>query len=266
MFNFIKYVNQLLTNLRDKQENRTSGWALSSIFFGIVAALLFLFSGYGYQWGWWELGTAFTWIMPLGTMLGLMSFSLAFFFGFLKWRNPKKRGVVVAAIGFLFGLAVMGTAIYWLNEVQQHPSIHDISTDIEDPPTFKAIVPLRVNAANDTTYGDQEKADIQREHYPDIQTLYVDASYSEAFDRALAAAKQMPWEQIVTSDKMTGRIEAVDKLPWFGFKDDIVIRVDTAETPNRGKIDVRSVSRIGRGDIGINAQRIREYLKSVNSQ
>ncbi|TYP95362.1 Protein of unknown function (DUF1499) [Fodinibius salinus] len=266
MLNTIEYINNLLSSSGATAKVRISRWALASLMFGVISALFFVGTGYGYQWSWWELGTAFTWIMPLSTMLGLMGFSLGFFFGFLKWRNPQKRGVVVALIGFLLGLSVMGTAIYWLNEVQKYPPIHDISTDIEHPPTFEAIVPLRADAPNDTTYGDQEKADIQREHYPDIQPLYLDMGYDDAYARALAAAKRMPWEQVVTSDKSAGRIEAVDKLPWFGFKDDIVIRVDTAKTQNKTKIDIRSVSRIGKGDIGVNAQRIRNYLKSVTNQ
>jgi uncharacterized protein (DUF1499 family) len=76
----------------------------------------------------------------------------------------------------------------------------------------------------------------------------------------------MPWEEIVTVDRDAGLIEAYDKLPWFGFIDDVVIRVDTADTADRSKIDVRSVSRIGRGDIGVNAHRIREYLEEVRNQ
>ena len=90
--------------------------------------------------------------------------------------------------------------------------------------------------------------------------------YGEAFDRALASAEEMPWEEIVTNDKDSGIIEAYDKLPWFGFVDDIVIRIDTAETAGSTKIDVRSVSRIGRSDIGVNAERIRDYLDTVKEQ
>jgi uncharacterized protein (DUF1499 family) len=266
MINIIKYSNQLLSNLGIKGKNASSGWATISIFFSVIAALMFVFSGYGYQWGWWGLGTAFTWILPISTILALIGFGLAFIFGFLRWKNPEKKGASVAALAVVLGIGVLATAGYWFNEAQKYPPIHDITTNIENPPKFDAIVPLRANAANDTTYGDQEKADTQRESYPDIQTLTLDVEYSEAFDHALAAAKQMSWEQIVTQDKKRGIIEAVDELPWFGFIDDVVIRVDTAETANRSRIDVRSVSRLGRGDIGVNAQRIRDYLEAVKRQ
>lgn len=247
-------------------QQRTSTWAWASLGFGVLAAVVLLLSGYGYQWGWWGLGTAFTWLLPASGVVGLIGLSLAVIFGFVRWSDPARKGVKVVAGGLLLSLAVIGTIGYWFNEAQQYPPIHDITTDIENPPQFRDVVALRADAPNDTTYGDQEKAQTQRDAYPDLQTLYLDVGYPEAFDRALQAAEQMPWEQIVTSDKESGLIEAVDELAWFGFKDDVVIRVDTAETAARSKIDVRSVSRIGRGDIGVNAQRIRDYLKAVRKQ
>lgn len=242
---------------------KVSKWAWSSVFFGILAALLLLFSGYGYQWGWWGLGTAFTWLIPASAVAGLISFTLALFFGFARWNHPRKRGAGWAAIGIALSIAVMGTVGYWFNETQKYPPIHDVSTDIENPPEFRAIVQLRADAPNDTTYGGEENADLQRRYYPDVQTIYMDMEYDEVFDRALEAAKRRPWEEIVTSDRQAGLIEAYDKLPWFGFIDDVVIRIDTADTSGHYKIDVRSVSRLSRGDIGVNAQRIRDYLSQI---
>lgn len=245
---------------------KTSKWALASAAFGILAALVILLSGYGYQWNWWGLGTAFTWLLPASAVLGLIGFSLAVVFGFARRKAPRMKGAALVAVGLTLSVAVMGTIGYWFTEAQKYPPIHDITTDIENPPVFRAIVPLRADASNDTTYGDQEKADTQREAYPDLETLYLDVEYSEAYDRALQAAEQMPWEEIVTADKEKGLIEAYDKLPWFGFIDDVVIRVDTSETAGSSKIDVRSVSRLGRGDIGVNAHRIRQYLEKVQDQ
>lgn len=245
---------------------KISNWALASIGFGIVAAVVLLLAGYGYQWNLWGLGTAFTWLIPGSAVFGLIGFSLAVVFGFVRMNDPERKGGPAVLLGAVLGLAVIGTVGYWYNEAQKYPPIHDISTDVENPPKFRAIVPLRADASNDTTYGDQEKVQMQLEHYPDVETLYLDMEYQQAFDRALDAARQMPWEQLVTVDKEAGLIEAVDKLAWFGFKDDIVIRVDTAQTAQQSKIDVRSVSRIGRGDIGVNAHRIREYLETIRSQ
>jgi uncharacterized protein (DUF1499 family) len=89
--------------------------------------------------------------------------------------------------------------------------------------------------------------------------VVVRASAGETFDRALAAVRDLGWE-VVASDRSSGRIEAVDTTFWFGFKDDVVIRI--AEVPPNGgaRVDVRSKSRVGVGDLGTNANRVRELL------
>ena len=81
-----------------------------------------------------------------------------------------------------------------------------------------------------------------------------------AFKRALNAARDLGW-QIVAATPDQRRIEATDTTLWFGFKDDIVVRI----TPTDGgsRIDVRSVSRLGQGDLGKNAARIRAYLQRL---
>ena len=244
------------------QNSTSSKLSLVSLITGTIAAIGLVLSGYGYQWGWWELGTAFTWIIPGSAILGLIATALAVTCWFAE-RKSGGKGTKKATVALVLGIAVVGTVGYWFNEAMQYPPIHDITTDIENPPTFKKITALRADAPNDTTYGDQEKADLQRKHYPDIKPVVLDMAYEKAFDKAVSAAKEMGWEQIVTADQPSGRIEAVDKLAWFGFKDDIVIRVDTVDSSSKTQIDVRSVSRIGRGDIGVNAQRIRDYLELV---
>jgi uncharacterized protein (DUF1499 family) len=67
----------------------------------------------------------------------------------------------------------------------------------------------------------------------------------------------MRWE-VVAADAAAGRIEATATTPWFGFRDDIVVRIVPADGGSR--VDVRSVSRVGKGDLGVNARRIREFL------
>jgi uncharacterized protein (DUF1499 family) len=85
----------------------------------------------------------------------------------------------------------------------------------------------------------------------------------EAFDRTLSAVRDLGWE-VVASDRAAGRIEAVDTTFWFGFKDDVVIRI--TEVPDGGaRIDVRSKSRVGVGDLGTNARRVRALLARLKS-
>ena len=70
----------------------------------------------------------------------------------------------------------------------------------------------------------------------------------------------MGWE-VVAADPAAGRIEAVATTFWFGFKDDIVVRVAPAGAGSL--IDARSKSRVGVGDLGTNAQRLRAYLERL---
>lgn len=134
--------------------------------------------------------------------------------------------------------------------------IHDISTDTIDPPEFIAVAALRGPGDNPVEYTGPESAAIQATAYPDIETIVLLDPRSFVFETALQVAEDMGWE-IVASDPAEGRIEATATTPFVGFKDDVVIRVrvNSAET----LVDVRSKSRIGRGDMGVNAKRIRKF-------
>ncbi|MDR8391049.1 DUF1499 domain-containing protein [Aliifodinibius sp. S!AR15-10] len=246
------------------QQPPLSKLAVTSLLFSIVGALVFLMSGYGYQWGWWGLYTSFRILIPGGAILGVIGMILAFVFPFVnKSDSPPVRGKGMLYAAAILGLIVVANFGYWFYQAQQYPPIHDITTDTQNPPQFRAIVPLRADAPNATEYGGEEVAKVQKEHYPDIETLVLQEPYPEAFKQALEAAESTSWE-IVGYDDAEGRIEATHTLPWYGFKDDVVIRVDTADTDSlASKIDVRSVSRIGRGDIGVNADRIRSYLQRL---
>ncbi len=138
------------------------------------------------------------------------------------------------------------------------PPIHDISTDTVNPPRFVDVVPLRqaAGAANPPEYSANENATAQALAYPDLQTIVVSAPADQAFARAEAAARAMGWD-IVAVVPAEGRIEATATTAWIGFKDDVVIRIAGADAATR--VDVRSKSRVGRGDAGMNARRIREF-------
>ena len=82
----------------------------------------------------------------------------------------------------------------------------------------------------------------------------------KAFPLALATANKMSWT-IVEADPTTRRIEASEQSFWMGFTDDTVVRV--AEVDSGSRIDVRSTSRHGRSDLGVNAARIRTYLAAL---
>ena len=124
------------------------------------------------------------------------------------------------------------------------------------------ILTLRDGAVNPADYGGPEVAAKQQQAYPDIVPLLLNVPPGRAFERALAAAKAKGWD-IVASDPAGGRIEATDTTFWFGFKDDVVVRVTPLPTGSR--VDARSLSRVGVGDVGANAARVRAFLAAVKA-
>jgi uncharacterized protein (DUF1499 family) len=145
-------------------------------------------------------------------------------------------------------------------QARRVPFIHDITTDAADPPAFVAVLPLRAGASNPAAYGGPEVAAAQARAYPDIAPRYLAAAPAGAFEQALAAARGMGWA-IVAADPAAGRIEATATSRWLGFQDDVVVRI----RPDGGgsRVDVRSASRVGKSDLGVNARRIREYLRRL---
>ena len=172
----------------------------------------------------------------------------------------RRSGTSAAVTALVFSLIALGSigALAW--KASRVPAIHDITTDTLQPPPFRVVLPLRAGALNPVEYGGPQVAAMQHMAYPDIAPLDLNLPPAPAFDRALAAARTMGWD-LVASDPASGRIEATDTTFWFGFKDDVVIRV--TPQPNGSRVDVRSLSRVGGGDIGANAARIRRYLKTL---
>ena len=225
----------------------------------LAAGLLLAGSGLGYRLGWWDYRKGFEmlgWALYAG--LGAAAVAVVA----LAIPKVRTRWATALALALVVGLGVAYVPWHWRTQAQSVPRIHDISTDTQDPPKFVAVLPLRKGAPNTADYGGKEVAEEQRKGYPDIQPLKLDAPPQVAFARALDTAERMGWT-LVASNPVDGRIEATDTTFWFGFKDDIVIRVTPAEAGSR--IDVRSVSRMGRSDIGTNAKRIRRYLVNLTS-
>ena len=183
------------------------------------------------------------------------------FLGAVLWAaGIVAGGLTPALIGLGIAGFVSAWTLKWKHNLDSVPYIHDITTDTENPPLFIAVLPLRAGAENPAEYGGPELAQKQREGYPDLKPGSVSCSPQAAFPRALQAAKDMGWK-IVASDLQSLRIEATDTTAWFGFKDDVVVRL--APSPTGSRIDVRSVSRVGKSDVGTNARRINAYLARV---
>jgi len=149
----------------------------------------------------------------------------------------------------IVGLASAAVPLDYVRRVKGLPYINDISTDTERPPQFS---PPKAYESH--------FAELQRIGYPDLRPLDLALPPQQAFARAAEAARAAGWE-ITALDESAGRIEAVATTRWFGFKDDVVIRVAPAGAGSR--VDMRSKSRVGRSDVGTNARRIRAFLEQM---
>ena len=189
--------------------------------------------------------TAFRWSVYVATAAAVLAV-LA-----LALPAPRARGVVLPLIALVIGLASLYPPLAFLQRARAVPPINDITTDTENPPRYMTAT---------RAYPGAEFARQQRSAYPDIIPRMLPMPPREAFTRALAAAEAMGWE-VVGRDSAAGTLEAVDSTKWFGFKDDIAIRITATDAGSR--LDVRSKSRVGRSDLGTNAQRIRAYLQQL---
>ena len=213
-------------------------------------------SGPGYRFGCWGYKTG----VSLVKYSGFISVAavVVCLVGLALWYwEVASEGKTQALIGLVIGGCVLGLTLKWKHNLDSVPYIHDITTDTENPPRFVAVLPLRAGTENPAEYGGPELAKQQKDGYPDLKPGLMSSPPDSAFPQALQAAKDMGWE-IVASDPQSLRIEATDTTCWFGFKDDVVVRLSPSATGSR--VDVRSVSRVGKSDVGTNARRIDAYL------
>lgn len=211
---------------------------------------------------WWSFRTGFT-LLKWGSYVGIAAILAAVAAAVVTRPGSHRSGFVPALVALLVAVPVVLLPWSWKRTAGSVPAIHDITTDTRNPPTFAAIVPLRADAPNSIVYEGESVAEQQRAAYPDVQPAMLAMPVDEAFRRALEAAEEMGWE-IVDVSREDGRIEATDRTFWFGFRDDVVIRVVPASGISR--VDVRSVSRVGGSDVGANAKRIRGYLKLLKAE
>lgn len=240
----------------------------------ILVPLFFLISTLGVKFGLWDwtvgLGLNFKYVpilLPLLALSGLIGLLLAFII------RPRK-GYAVSLLALVFGVAGLAHGAKVKKTAGSLPFIHDITTDTQDVPTFtKAILSERaeVKGVNTVDYvGKKDKEggtlvsvlQSQAQAYGDIRPLILKDAPEVVFGEAKAAVKQMGWA-LKSENVDAGIIEATDTTFWYGFEDDVVIRIRPSEGGGT-VLDVRSISRVGGSDIGANAERIRGFLKLMS--
>ena len=227
-----------------------------TLFAGVLALLLLLASGPLYQAQILGLMNAFL-AMRIALIVGAVAIVLAliqvvFMRKTISWPVTG-TAVLCAAVAIFMPLSMM-------NKVKSVPPIHDVTTDLVNPPKFVAILALRADASNPAAYQGEDIASQQRTAYPELQTQTYQQTTEQVFDAALTTVKDMGLK-VVTSDKTLGLIEAYDTTTWFGFVDDVVIRIQSTEQMTM--LDARSKSRVGMSDLGKNAERLNALIAGV---
>jgi hypothetical protein len=172
-------------------------------------------------------------------------------------RGGVKPGLLAVALGML-ALGVVLTPAF---AGGGKPPINDISTDLRDVPDFTQARTLPENAGRDLSYPEDFKG-VVRSFYPDLRSLKLAEPPEVVFERAVARAKEHPGWTVTRVDARTGTFEGVAESRVFRFRDDFVVRVRPEEGGGT-RVDMRSKSRVGRGDLGANAARIHDFLQAL---
>ena len=238
---------------------------------GSVAAALVAALGSGQDW--WHFGVGFTvlryafYAACAGGLLALVGLTTAV----LARRRRLIMVNLIAAIVALGFILYLGAQV---RTARSAPAIHDISTDLDDIPQFTRLTVREDNLESIPDMGrpelkamapeDRWKA-IQRESYGDIGTVRLPTGVEETVRRAEALARTRGWE-IAHVDPQAGVVEATDTTRFFRFKDDVAVRVRPAPDGQGSIVDMRSISRVGGSDVGVNAQRVRAFLRDLQAQ
>jgi hypothetical protein len=246
--------------------SRLASWSLRLALFSLVAtfmALIVVRSG------------ALDLVPALSTLAGALVLAavailLAFGAGIVIWREGL-GGLRQALLAALIGIALIGYPAYLGARAYQLPAIYDITTDPIDPPQFDAIARLRPRDANPIAYQGLYAAELQHAAYPDLDPEDTTTSPQEAFDVAMKIIVKRKWRVVdarpprgpAGGPPADGIIEAVARSLILGFPEDVVVRVRA--TNDGSRIDVRSASRYGRGDLGSNAARVRDLITDIDA-
>lgn len=236
---------------------------VGALFWGLVSAV-------GTGWGYWEYtsglkGVAGAFLLGIGAIL----------IGAVQgWRvrkavNPPPRARRWVGMGVALAyVAWVGT---FLMAALTVPAIHDVSTDLADPPAFQTLA-LRADNLDNIPGADdkdmkgltpqQRWAVVHQKAYGDIRSVRSNEPVPMVIAKAERLAKARGWDVAISLPE-EGRFEATETSAFFQFKDDVVLRVRPSETGEGSIVDMRSVSRVGVSDLGMNAKRVRSFLADL---
>jgi uncharacterized protein (DUF1499 family) len=236
--------------------------SLLGLIVALVAGLAQAAAGPGRQFGFWDYTFGFK-ILEWAAYAGVAAAGASLIGLFFAWGVGRRHLIVMGVVGTVIGALVA----YWPWALQkafrEPPPLYDITTDTANPPRFVAALELRKVASRLPSEYPANFASQQEKSYPDIRPAVLKLPPDEAFGLVLRLARETRGWTVHTAVPSEGRIEAVAKTMWFGFEDDVVIRI--VATDGSSRVDVRSTGRLGRRDGGMNARRVQTFLKKLNA-
>lgn len=236
-------------------KKRISITALLGLITALAAVIMATFAVVGYRGGKLHFVTAlqnFEWAAyTAGVALAMSLAGL-----WLTRPRGTRRGLLPSLLGLLLGLPLVVYIGYFEYAARVYPPINDITTDTDDPPELWEV-------PNPVAYPGPKVAAMQQQGYPELRPLEVAMEPAQAFRFASDVAREIGWE-IVSENISDLQIEAVATSFLFGFEDYVAVRLQDADGQTR--VDVRSHSRLGRIDRGVNERRIRMYLRHLKQR
>ena len=249
-----------------------SAWAGKLVLaLALIAAFIGFAGPVGAGWGLWD------WQSGLGSLrysfyLAVFALLLGLFFCWLNKKRGKNATKSFRIMGMIVALGYAGWMLSWVYTARSVPAIHDVSTDLADPPQFRMLA-LRSDNLDDVPGADvpemkglnpqQRWESLHRNAYGDVRTVRMSEPVVDVIAKAERLAKARDWD-VAIADPIEGRIEATATTALFRFKDDVVLRVRPSEDGKGSVVDMRSVSRVGVSDLGVNAKRVRAFLADLS--
>ena len=237
----------------------TAWWSRTILLGAVAATALLPIGALGARYGLWDWTTGVL-LVTVASGLVVVGAGSAIAAVLIARRRQLPDDLRASGIGLTLCLLATAYMGMQLQAAVSMPPIHHISTDTGEPPQFIEVPALRGPDANPLDFDAETNAPLQAEAYPWVRPLTLQATPEAAFAKARAALQDMGME-IVAEHPQQGLIEATASTFWFGFKDDVAVRV--RPHPHGALVDVRSISRVGIGDMGLNAERIGEILQRL---
>ncbi len=216
------------------------------------------------------VGAHFSLVTPfLGFQLFVLGFLLSILavligiLGLIRTASPRRRaGLPRAIIGMILGLIVAVPIFAIIGQARKYPDINDITTDVDNPPEFVRATALPQNRGRDMKYDRAKYAAQQQRGYGDVAPLRLDGQSDAVFAKVKAVAAKMPDWQITFTDPHAHTVEGVATSRLFHFQDDFVIQVRPSDS-GASLVEMRSKSRDGIGDLGVNYHRIETFFANL---